>query len=364
MMIVSAVHFTSSARVGRIDMMLTAVTTAALLLLHRPTWPRAAAAGVALAAGILLKGPIAIVLPMFVQMLRSVHARWQVQPLGRAFLVRSAFAGLLGLLFAMPIFVAIDRATQGEFFRVFIWYHNVDRALGDAPALSSYPFWYYIPRLAIDLLPWTPAFLAALLLFSYRSAFRVDRIAYWGLLWGVGMVFLLSLAKFKRADYLLPAYPGLAIFVGCVGERWYRETSIRLRRAASIMTVLGAVGCIAGWAYVRTVVDPPLAASRDQDEFAHHIREHAPHPQEVLLFRVESHLLAYHLGRPICTLIEWHDLNRWVAQPGTHYFVTRAEFVAECLQYVHTRQIEVVAASEQFTAARPARPLVLMRTRN
>ena len=41
-----------------------------------------------------------------------------------------------------------------------------------------------------------------------------------GVVWLVVMVAVLSAARFKRADYLLPAFPGAAIALGCAAERW------------------------------------------------------------------------------------------------------------------------------------------------
>jgi hypothetical protein len=97
---------------------------------------------------------------------------------------------------------------------------------------------------------------------------------------------------------------------------------------------------------------------RAQAPFAARIRELAPASQPVLLFRVESHLLAYHLGRPVHTLVEWADLGARVRPPGPHYVVTRAEFVDE-VRHTLGVPFEPVAGSD---GAGPAhRPLVLLR---
>jgi hypothetical protein len=121
-------------------------------------------------------------------------------------------------------------------------------------------------------------------------------------------------------------------------------------------------GCLAGWWYFHQYEEPKMEAARTQQAFAVHIREQATAPQTILMFRVESHLLAYHLGRPIHTLVEWGELNQLLAMPGPHYFVTRAEFVDECFDHIRTRSIRVIARSEDFSHAKPHRPLVLMRT--
>ena len=121
-------------------------------------------------------------------------------------------------------------------------------------------------------------------------------------------------------------------------------------------------GSLGGWWWFHHHAEPKQQAVREQKAFADHIRSCAPAPAEVLLFRVESHLLAYHLGRPLHTLVEWGELNQRLAEPGTHWFVTRAEFVPECFENVRTRRIEVSSCSKDFVAVLPLRPLVLLRT--
>jgi 4-amino-4-deoxy-L-arabinose transferase-like glycosyltransferase len=372
MVLASSLHFTSLARTGRIDMSLTAAITASLFLLEGAAGRRCRAllAGLTLALAILLKGPIGIALPLAVL---GVWVRWQRLwpiatsrcPLGSTWLagwMPPALAAMLGITLASPWFIWMNEKTGGEFLRVFFWYHNVQRALGDAPALAIHPWWYYLPRFALDFLPWTPALFAAAWLYCRRTAARSDRSAAFGLIWLLAMVGVLSLARFKRADYLLPAFPGAAIFIGCVAERWQATLSQRGRRAVTIAFAFVSIGCLAGWWWFHHRVEPQQQAVREQQAFAAHIRQQATAPQTVLLFRVESHLLAFHLGRPVHTLVEWAELNERLAEPGTHWFVTRAEFVSECLEHVGSRRIAVAAHSETFAPAPPLRPLVLMTT--
>ena len=44
-------------------------------------------------------------------------------------------------------------------------------------------------------------------------------------LWFVAIAVFLSLMRFKRADYLLPAYPGAALWLGCLVERHFSRLS-------------------------------------------------------------------------------------------------------------------------------------------
>jgi 4-amino-4-deoxy-L-arabinose transferase-like glycosyltransferase len=355
----SAIHFTSLARTGRIDMPLTCAVTAALLLLDGDSWRRIRVvfAGLFVACAIMLKGPIGVALPLAIFGARSLAG-----PGPAANLMRLGVATLLGALLALPWFIAVNERTGGEFFRVFFWHHNIDRALGEASDLATHPWWYYAPRFAIDFLPWTPLLLALAWRFARVPDARNDQSAVFGLIWLLVTLVVLSFAQFKRADYLLPAFPGAALFIGCVGERWYKSLSAGRAQAASIVLALIMTGALLGWWWFRSHVEPRQQAVREQQAFALHVRQACPAPQLVLMFRAESHLLAFHLGQPIRTLVEWGELNELLARPGPHWFITRAEFVSECFDNVRTRRIEVAARSADFTAAAPLRKLVLVRT--
>ena len=62
------------------------------------------------------------------------------------------------------------------------------------------------------------------------------------------------------------------------------------------------------------------------------------------------------------TLVEWHDLNDRLAEPGPHYVVMPPEYVYATDQIVKSRRLEAVARLEDFTPAPPGRPLVFLRT--
>jgi hypothetical protein len=171
---------------------------------------------------------------------------------------------------------------------------------------------------------------------------------------------VLSISRFKRADYLLPAYPGAAIFLGCALERWYlaRTPRTRLRAAWGFALVLALLP--AGWLIFDRLVTANEEAARAQAPFGARVRELAPAPEPVVLFRVESHLLAFHLGRPVHTLVEWADLRDRVRGPGPHFVVTRAAFLDEVRESL-ALPFDVLARSEDATGARAYRPLLLLR---
>src|SRR5205085_7009712 len=105
------------------------------------------------------------------------------------------------------------------------------------------------------------------------------------------------------------------------------------RRRLSIAFVLLMATLPVGWLVFDRVVTAKEEALRDTTPFAAEVRELAPAPTSIILFRVESHLLAYQLGRPIHTLVEWAELNAELRNTGVHYVVTRAEFLDEIRQH-------------------------------
>jgi 4-amino-4-deoxy-L-arabinose transferase-like glycosyltransferase len=356
-----AVHFTGTARIGRIDVPLACVVTAIMLVGREgtaerevsrsavPSWlARGIGIGVLGGIALLLKGPIGFVLPA-----AALSAFWLLDRApSRPIVLPGLTAAIVSLAIALPWYLWASYATDGEFFRVFFLYHHLNRAFGGAEALAGHPWWFYLPRFANDYLPWTPLFLIALA----RRRWRGDDDARFGLVWFVVMLAVLSCSRFKRADYLLPAYAGAAIFVGCAVERWYLARTSRSRRRVACGFALTLALLPAWWLEFDRVVTAKEEAAHAQAPFAHQIREVAPAPEPILFFRVEAHLLAYHLGRPVHTLVEWSDLDEWVRAAGPHYVVTRVEFLEEFRQRV-AGPCEILARNDG-----PAhRPLVLLR---
>ncbi|MCS6865764.1 MAG: glycosyltransferase family 39 protein [Gemmataceae bacterium] len=370
MALATANHFVAIGRTARIDVPLTAAITIALVTFftterHFATKSRWSAMKriigwvvAALAGGwaVLLKGPVALaLLGAVAAMYYLLERRWP--PIG-LLLVSGAVVSLV----ALPWFIWANQVTEGEWVRVFVWYHNVARFTGESEALASHPWWYYGPRLTLALLPWSVP-LVPLLVWAVRSGVGWhDHVVRFGLIWLVAMVAMLSAAQFKRADYLLPAFPGAAIVLGCTAERWlYTHPS---RRAAQWLPVAAVVLVAAGWAIgpiLWWVVEPQQAARHAKKPFAAAIRAHAPQPQPILLFRTESHLLTFHLGMPVHTLVEWGALKEWFSAPGEHTVVMPPEYAAAAEQITGRKLVPVVSLAECL-AVPPSRPLVCWRT--
>jgi 4-amino-4-deoxy-L-arabinose transferase-like glycosyltransferase len=361
----TAQHFTWISRTGRIDIPLTFTVTCSTLALWtarqsdtcRP-FLRNLVGYLTIAVGVMLKGPIGVVLPFAVVTVASAVNRRSPFP-------RSLLWGLpLIVGVAAPWFVVAHVRTHGEFTRVFYWYHHIQRATGGAAALAAHPWWFYVPRMAFDFLPWTPLLVIAGWFMARRRFSDVDQVARLGAVWLTAILLLLSLSRFKRADYLLPAYPGAAILLGCVGERLYLnwQTPKRLRwLAAGLASSMSAI--VAAWVVYFHIAVPRMDAEHEQQSFAAAVRSVVPTPNLVLLFRVEDHLLSYHLGRPLNTFLEWENLDVWAGRPGSHFVLMPAECAGRWRQYISSGTLEEVLRYCDRTDRRRPRDIVLMRTR-
>jgi 4-amino-4-deoxy-L-arabinose transferase-like glycosyltransferase len=353
LVLATSIHFPWLARIGRIDVPLTLTVTAAIggfALALAGCRRRLALVGawLAVAAGVLLKGPIGLVLPAAaVAGWLLLEGRWP------AFWEWAAWRRLLGevgvawglplvALVCLPVFLWAEHASNGRFFREFFWHHNVERGLGGA-GLRSHRWWLYGPYLALYLLPYSPLLLAA----AWPRLWRDDRLARLGLGWLLAVLLVLSAARFKRADYLAPAYPGAALFLGCVVER---------RLAGRLPLLAGLAGLmVAGWAVWLGRYLPAEEPYRDYRPFAGLVRRHAPPPAEVIFFRTEAHALAFRVGRPQAVVVEWPELRRRLAGPGPHHVVLPPAVAAEAARELPGVRLEEVGRTTA-AGARPAAP--------
>ncbi|MFN4258808.1 MAG: ArnT family glycosyltransferase [Gemmataceae bacterium] len=365
LVLATAQHYTWLARTGRIDMPLTLCVGVALGAYYvawkrRAAWPWLILVYLAVAVAVLLKGPIGAVLPIVVMV-----SHWLLERRWRAGVTSWRCSSLwwgvpLVLALVGPYFWWLDRQSGGAFTQSFFWYHNLQRGLGGAEALAAKPWWFYAPRLAFDFLPWTPALAGAAWWGWRRKGFARDPEARFGLLWAASMVLLLSLMRFKRADYLLPAFPGLALFLGCAADQLFATKAQRRRGAWGLAGVI--VACLVGWwAYVVHYL-PRLEPQREHRAFAAAIRQLAPAPRPVLFFRTEAHALAFHLGPPLNTFLEWENLDVWASRRG-YYIVMTPEDAAAWPRHVSSGTLVEVLRNTDLAGGAHAQPLVVVRTR-
>jgi len=198
--------------------------------------------------GLLTKGPVALVLAAGpVLALQALDRRTARPRLGAWVVYLAVAAGV-----ACPWYVAVAVADPA-FAHDFFWTHNVRRYV--APLDHEKPFWFYLPDLSLGMLPWT------LLLYPLwkslgrgaAGAARPPAVGFFLLACGWCLVFY-SASGCKRAGYILPAMPPLALALGWGLDAGLAEAALvrqqaRLARLAVGLVVAVALGgsILAAW---------------------------------------------------------------------------------------------------------------------
>jgi 4-amino-4-deoxy-L-arabinose transferase-like glycosyltransferase len=363
----TSIGFTWLARIGRIDMPLTLTASTSsfcFLFAIRAKTSSAAApflliAYLAIALGVLLKGPIGLVLPLgvvagYLLMDRQWPAFWELSA-WRGLVTRlGAVWGLpLVLAIVLPVFVWMEHASGGEFFREFFWRHNVERGLG-GPTMRSHHWWLYGPFFLLYFLPWTPMMLIAL----GTRGWRGDPLARFGLAWCLAVLVVLSASRFKRADYLLPAYPGAALFLACALPAEGRWGRLAPRWVGGVATLM-ALGWLANIDWVLPAKEP----FQEHKTLAGEIRRASSVADEVIFFRTEAHALAFHVGRPLSILVEWSDLEARLRHSKAALVVMPGNCAQDWSKHLHGFGLTEVARNRCLDGDRDKRLLVVMQVK-
>jgi 4-amino-4-deoxy-L-arabinose transferase-like glycosyltransferase len=246
-MLVASVIVAAETHIATTDAALLGATTIAMAILARAwmgarlKWWHAALFWLAVAAGILLKGPIT---PMVVGLtalslglaerrvrwLRSLRAEWGVPLL---------------LAAVMPWFVAIGIATHGKFFAQAVGGDLGGKLAGGAESHGGFP------GLHLLLLPLLcfPATLPVLCALPVAWAGRRSAAGKFLLAWIIPSWIVFEAAPTKLPHYTLPLYPALFLLAALwvtapeqpVVPRWMHLLSRAALGAAAALIGLGAV---------------------------------------------------------------------------------------------------------------------------
>jgi 4-amino-4-deoxy-L-arabinose transferase-like glycosyltransferase len=162
----------------------------------------------ACALATLSKGLIGIVLPAGAV---ALYVLWQRD--WRLLARLELGAGLaLFLAIAAPWFVLVSLKNH-EFARFFFVHEHFERFLNKGHGRFQ-PWWYFLPLLALGLVPWTLALPGALGSAARRRpllAFQPQRFL---LAWSVLVFVFFSISDSKLFGYILPIFPALAMLLG------------------------------------------------------------------------------------------------------------------------------------------------------
>ncbi len=194
--------------------------------------PYFACMGVAFAT----KGPMGILVPLFM----GLGWHWGSRRAGKPGPKVPWFAGLaLTLALALGWFIAAS-LRHPELGRYFFEFELLDRFLSKTHGRSQ-PIWYFIPVLLLGWLPWTPLFPLGFSGSREPDGSRIRTIR-WALVgWLVVPFLLLSLSGSKLPTYVLPLFPGIAIWLaaGLLSQRRSRTLSIVVGLQVLVVVGLG-----------------------------------------------------------------------------------------------------------------------------
>jgi dolichol-phosphate mannosyltransferase len=232
MMLCLSARFVYLGRLLTPDGLLCLCVTAALacghLAVRGPRLRRAwwAASALACGLGLLTKGPVALALVAVpVAALTALDPR-TARPGWRGWLLYLALAAGV----AVPWYGAMT-AWDPDFAGTFLWRHNLVRYV--APFDHAKPVWFHLPGLLLGMLPWTllvPGLVRWLSRHAARTAARRPADLGFFLLSFAWTVLFYSLAGCKRAVYILPALPPLALALGC-----YLDAVLPWERARALL---------------------------------------------------------------------------------------------------------------------------------
>ncbi len=218
---------------------------------HSRRWP--ALIGIALGVGVLLKGLLALVVPVggvlvYLAITRQLFSRetWRrLRPLSTIliFLLIAAPWHVLATLRMPPYFNFSMHSGPGE-YHGFFWFYFFNEHLLRFLNLRYPRDYNTVPRLAFWLLnllwlfPWS-AYLPAAAKLNYKPVDRAGRTRLLALCWA-GFLMLFFTFSTTQEYYSMPIYPALALLLGCAMDEEGKFITFGSRTIAVISTV--AVG--------------------------------------------------------------------------------------------------------------------------
>jgi 4-amino-4-deoxy-L-arabinose transferase-like glycosyltransferase len=196
------------ARIGKTDAaLLASVVVAQFALMHAylgraVSWRPAAAFWTALGVGVMLKGPIILLvvgLTALALVLWDRRAAWLAR-------LRPLWGAPLTLLIALPWYVAIGFVSHGEFFRTAVGRNLMGKVAVGQQAHGA-PFGYHLAALPLTF--W-PASLLVVMAAPFVWRERREPAIRFLLCWLVPSWIVFEAVKTKLPHYVLPTYPAIA----------------------------------------------------------------------------------------------------------------------------------------------------------
>jgi 4-amino-4-deoxy-L-arabinose transferase-like glycosyltransferase len=199
----------------------------------------------ATAGGMMTKGLVALVIPFATLVIHTLLTRDRT-PWSRVELLRGL---ALFLLLAAPWFVVVS-ARNPEFARFFFIHEHFERFLTTEHRRTG-AWWYFLPMLAIGLLPWTGVFLWGLRR-SWTEPVAAGSFAWtrFCLVWCAFVLVFFSISGSKLPSYILPIFPAAALVLGVELERMSPRTLAVFAALIASTTCALWLGAVLGWTVV------------------------------------------------------------------------------------------------------------------
>jgi 4-amino-4-deoxy-L-arabinose transferase-like glycosyltransferase len=224
--------------------------------LHSRRW--AGVLGVSLGIGVLLKGLLAIVVPVgavFVYLVltrqlfsRDVWRRLRPMTVFFIFLLVAAPWHILATLRMPPYFNFTMHSGPGE-YHGFFWFYFMNEQVLRFLNLRYPRDYNTVPRLSfwlfnlLWLFPWS-AYLPATVQLSYKPVDRAGRTRLLALCWA-GFLLLFFTLSTTQEYYSMPMYPALALLLGCAMDNEGKEREGKLVTVGSRgIAVISAVAAV------------------------------------------------------------------------------------------------------------------------
>ncbi len=200
-------------------------------------------AWVALAAGVMTKGLVALVIPFSTLAIHTLVTRDRT-PWTRL----HVFPGLLLFIaLAAPWFIIVS-SRNPEFARFFFIHEHFERFLTTEHRRTG-AWWYFLPLLALGLLPWT-----GVLLWGLRRAWQAPAVpagafawVRFCLIWCAFVLAFFSASGSKLPSYILPIFPAAALVLGIIIERMPPRVLAGFAALIACTTIALWGASIVGW---------------------------------------------------------------------------------------------------------------------
>jgi 4-amino-4-deoxy-L-arabinose transferase-like glycosyltransferase len=216
-----------------------------------------------LGCAVLTKGPVGLVLPLFVfAIYLLILGKYRLGKIIKALL----YAGIASSFLPLIWYVAAWQ-QGGDAFLDRVLYENFGRFFSsDNSAMAGYELghengvWYNFMTVIAGFIPWTALLLFSLFGLNWKSILNwkpswrplwqgvrnMDKIKLFSLVAIIGIFIFYSVPASKRSVYLMPAYPFIALFIAqyFLNIATYRTTVVRVF-AAVMAFLMGVIAVFA-----------------------------------------------------------------------------------------------------------------------